>query len=78
MEKQKAKAHYQKLHAQGKTDEAVMTLRNTYHMNWEEADKYIRRWKEDELGLKLYLLKMHVQSHPDILPVGTQTEPQVS
>ena len=50
---------------QGKVDEAVKALRNNYHMTWDEADKAIHRWMDDELGLKLYLLKLHAQSLPN-------------
>jgi len=47
---------------QGKVDQAVKSLRNTYHMTWDEADKAIRRWMDDELGFKLHLLKLHAQT----------------
>jgi hypothetical protein len=50
---------------QGKVDQAVKTLRNTYHMTWDQADRSIRRWMDDEIGLKLYLLKLYAQSLPN-------------
>jgi hypothetical protein len=44
----------------GPLDDVVMIYRDRHHVTWDEAFRAIEPWRQNTLGLKVYLLKEHL------------------